>query len=156
MSTGKTFFGKIIAFIGHFLAGILHIGRQVLDALPPAVKDSILHGTGIVSIISNAIENTADEVRKLIADKFPNLNETQLEQSLISVAHTFNLGIGINSLEDAITALQDYFATHNDNASDQVRHAIAVALAHNLAPEGTHIANITTTIEAAHQSENNS
>lgn len=156
MSTGKTFFGKIIAAIGHVFAGILHYGRQVLDALPDPIKNSILHSTGIVGIISNFIESPATEIRKEIQSKFPNLNETQLEQALITTLHTFNVATNISSLEDAFTALQDYFATHNDAANAQVKHAIAVSLAHNMSPEGTHIANITTTMEAAHQSENNS
>lgn len=156
MSTHKTFFGKIIAAIGHLFASILHLGRQVLDALPDPIKNSILHATGVVGIIANFIESPANEVRKIIAEKHPNLPEAALEQAILTTLHTYNIAKDINNLEDAIKAMQDYFATHNDTAGAQVKHAIAVSIAHNLSPEGTHLANITTTIEAAHQSENNS
>lgn len=149
----KTFFGKIIAFLGHLFAGLFHVARQVYDSLPQDVKDALLHGTGVIEIINGMLDKSPSEIRAAIAAKYPNLNEPQIEAALISVLHTFNIIPKINNLEEAIQCLKDYLSTHNGGAWAKVSHAVSVGLSYAFAPKGTKLAVITSTIEAVYQSE---
>jgi hypothetical protein len=151
MSTGKTFFGKIIAFLGHLFSGLFHVAINTYDQLPAEIKDAIAHGTGVVALINEMLEKSPAEIRAAIALKYPNLKEAELEASLISVLHTLNLAEDINSLEDAIGKIQDWLSKHTEGAWAQVSHAIGVGISHALAPQGTKLATITSVIEAVFQ-----
>jgi hypothetical protein len=145
------FLDKLIAAIGHFFRDLFDAAKKAYNNLSPDVQNAMLNGAGVISLVNSMLDKTPAEIRAAIQAQFPNLNETQLEQGLLTMLHTFNVAPNTNSLEDAIEALKNYLSTHSGGTWETVSHSLGVALAALFAPANTKLATITSLIEFVYQ-----
>lgn len=142
---GKTFVGKIlqdIASIVKLFGGIFkHVvlgAEETFNNLPDDVKQSLIHGSGILDIVNSMLDKTPDEIREAILEAYPDVNLPDLERGLITVAHTFNIAVTIDSLEDAIGVIKDYLKTKEQQSTvwEGIMHTASLLLATILSPQG--------------------
>lgn len=70
-------------------------------------------------------------------NKFPDINEQQLEAGLYAVANGFKLNPVENNLNDTIAKLQAYISSFQGNTWNAITQGAAEMLAVFLAPAGT-------------------
>lgn len=155
MAQHKTFVGKLLASIVGIFGGIFsHVlsgAEKTFEQLPDAVKDSLIHGSGIIDIINAMLDNTAAEIIAAIQEKYPDVDIKALEAGLFTIAHGFNLLPEANNLDDVISKLQAYLKSLKGVVWADISHSASLLLAIILAPAGTKFGAIANLIEYVYQ-----
>lgn len=151
----KTFFGRLIESIVSVFGSIFHHvmagAEKTFNDLPPEIKAALIHGSGVLDLINQMINNTPDEIRAAIKEKFPDINEADLESGLFTIAHGFNLLPQENNINDVIAKLQEYLKGLQGNVWDGIMNGAAQMLAILLAPAGTKFGAIASLMEYVYQ-----
>lgn len=126
----KTFFGKLFGWVGD----LFHNAAQKLwEELTPEEQSNFIHGSGVVKIINDNIHEVPQVVVSIIKTQYPDLNLSQLEQSLLSICKVLGISVPVINIEEAIGAIQLWLASKADNkvwqwASSALAELITVTL----------------------------
>lgn len=151
MSEHKRFFGRLLAAIGSIFTGLFNEMKKVYNDLPQEAKDALLHGTGIIDILNTEIGKTPAELRALILSKYPDLDETKLEEGLFRLIHVFKLLPDSNNIDDVITAIQSHLKSLEGKEWATFSHAASSLLAALFSGPETKVASIVSLIEYVYQ-----
>lgn len=146
-----TFFGKLFGWIGDIFSHVFEGAKKTYESLTPEQQAALLHGSGIIDILNTEVGKTPAEIRALIIQRFPDLDEAKLEAGLIATAHAFNLAVDINSIEDVIAQLQAYLSSLHGNIWESISHGVAGLLAVLFSPSDTKFAAIGSLVEYVYQ-----
>jgi hypothetical protein len=132
MSTHKTFFGKLLGWVGD----IFHNAMQKLwDSLSASEQASFKHGSGVIAIINKHITEVPEVIVAEIETEFPDLDLSALEQSLLNVCTTLGITPPTIDIKGAIAAIQAWLGSKTGKiwewASSAAAELVTVALMPN-------------------------
>lgn len=105
----KTFFGKLFGFIGDALFSIFHSAYEKLwKELTPEEQANVVHGSGVVAVINEHLQDAPGVIVTSAQEKFPDLNLQAVEQWLLSACATLGITPPTIDIHGAITAIQKW------------------------------------------------
>lgn len=117
--------------------------------LNPEVKDALVHGSGVISIINEHLQDTPEVVFDLIEKKFPKLTKEKLSGALTEVSD--KLKVAQNTADpDLLTTiknLQAYFSSLEGRFWEGAASTTSQLLSIALSPDDTPFAKITMFME---------
>ncbi len=146
----KTFFGKIIAAIGSVFSGLFNAAKKTYDKLPKETQDSIVNGSGIVSLINDMIGEAPAKIREAIIAKYPDVDVAKLEAGLFEIVHALGLLPNAKDLEYLISVLQDYLKNKTGKFWADASRSLSSLVALIFAPAGTKFEAIASLIGAVY------
>lgn len=141
---------SIFTKIGHFFAHLFNAMKRAYSNLSSEQQLALQQGTGLINLINTMVEDPAEEIRKAIHDKFPDLDEARLETALFEAAASFGLK-SINSIDDAIVAIKSHLASLTGKGWAIASHTAASVLAIAFGPADTKVASVVSLIEWVYQ-----
>lgn len=147
-----TFLGRLLKSIGHFFKGLFNEARKAYNHLSTDQKAALLHGAGVVDLINTNLDKTPAELRDLIKNKFPDIDEAKLEDVIFQLTTSFKLlPENIKSFDDCIVALQGYFKGLSGKEWAWASHSAGSLISILFAPKETKFAAIASLIEYVYQ-----
>lgn len=151
----KTGVGKLLASIVSILGSIFHHvmsgAERTFNQLPQATKDSLIHGSGIIETLNSMIGSAPASIQAAITEKYPDVNQTNMEAGLFAIAHAFGLAPNEGDLNDCIAKLQTYISSQTGSVWEDIMHSASLLLATILAPIGTKLGALSTLLEYVYQ-----
>lgn len=141
---------SIFKIIGAFFVGLFNAAKKAYSKLSPEQQDALQAGTGLVAILNDNLAATPEQIRLLIQQRFPNLDEESLEKALFSVLQQFNLTVAEN-LDQAIVTIQGHLSSLEGKAWAVASHGVAAALSVAFGPKETKVATIVSLLEWVYQ-----
>ncbi|MES2779874.1 MAG: hypothetical protein V4651_08240, partial [Bacteroidota bacterium] len=112
-------------------------------------KQALQNGAGIVDIINDNLGKAPAEIRALLKEKFPGLDEAKLENVVKQVCEMFNLPV--TTLDEGITAIQAHIDKFDEAKWAVLSHSIASAFSILFAPPETKVKVFVSLIEYVYQ-----
>ena len=133
----------------HIFTDLFDSAEKAWNKLEPKVQSALLDGSGIISVISQNLEATPDEVFDLIQKKFPGITKEKLADGLGKVSDGFKLTEETASpdLLTTIKNLQTYFSGLHGKFWESATSISAQVLSTIFSPDETPFAKISTLIE---------
>lgn len=143
-----SFFGKLLRGVGSFFTGLFDAARKAFKKLSPEAQSALIAGSGIIELINSNLDKSANDIRWLIATRYPELPLSKIESALFEVLHHLNIATDSTKLEDLISILKDYLKKlEGTDKWKTASHSAAVVLSTVLAPKETKFAAIVSLIE---------
>lgn len=120
----------------HIFTDLFNSAEKAWHKLEPEVQHALIHGSGVIKIISDNINAAPDEVFTIIQEKYPDITKENLTTGLQQVAGML-INLPAPDLYATIQNLQTYLAQFQGKFWDSVRGVVAQMLAFALAPEKT-------------------
>lgn len=137
--------------IGHFFVGLFNAMKKQFLNLSPEYQEALKQGTGFIGMINLMLSDTPEAVRKAIQERYPNISEEVLEQSVFKLLNTFHL-TPVTNLDEAIAAIQEYLRSREDKTAwAEASHIGAVALSYLMAGPDSKFQIITLFVEWVYQ-----
>lgn len=137
----RTFFGRLLSDIASLFGGILkhtiNGAEKDYNNLSQEDKDSLIHGAGILTFISQEIGKEPAIIRDQILEEFPDIDAAQLEHGLYTIAKAFNLAPEANNLDDTIAKIQEHLKVQPDSIWGVITQTAASIFSIAIAPAGT-------------------
>jgi hypothetical protein len=133
----------------HVFSDLFNSVAKAWKKLDPEVKDALVHGSGVISVINEHLQDTPDEVFNIIEQKFPNLSKEKLTGALSEVADKLKVAqnVGDPDLLTTIKNLQAYFSGLKGKFWEGAASTTSQLLSIALSPDDTPFAKVALFIE---------
>lgn len=147
---------SFLSKIGLFFTGLFNAAARTWAKVSPEIQDALKHGSGVLAIINQNVEEAPEAVIYLIQEAFPKLDRPTLLAGLRGVAEGLNVADGIvdNDLEGTVERLQKYLAGLKSERAQfwaAISSLAAKLLALAFAPAGTKWATFEALMEFVYQ-----
>jgi hypothetical protein len=143
-------FKKIGQAIAQAFVSLFNAAKRAYKNLDPESQKALQMGTGLIHLINEMTEDTAEDILTAIKEKFPDVPVALIESALFQVAQQFGLNKDVDDLEEAIDHLKTKLASLDGKVWAAVSHSMASVLAAIFAPE-QRVAVIVSLIEWVYQ-----
>ncbi len=130
----------------HIFTDLFNAAERAWNKLKPDVQNALVHGSGIIKLISDNIDKAPDELFTIIQTKYPDITKEKLESGLGDVAKYLEIDLS-GDLTSVLKNLQTYFSMQQGKFWDISRSVLSQILAFALAPEQTAMGLITNLME---------
>lgn len=133
-----------------FFVGLFNAAKKAYAKLSPEQQLALQEGTGLVAIINENLDKAPAEIRALIQQKFPGIDEPKLEAALFAIIEHYRL-FRASNLDEAIQFVQSFLKSREDKEWAIASHSIAAIVTALFAPKETKASIIVSLLEFVYQ-----
>jgi len=133
----------------HIFTDLFNSISKAWKKLSPEVKDALVHGSGVISIINEHLQDTPEGVFEIIEQKFPKLTKEKLSGALNQVADKLKVAQDTTDADlfTTIKNLQTYFSGLEGKFWEGAASTTSQLLSIAFSPDDTPFAKVALFIE---------